>query len=90
MGIIGFFKKAFSDMKESARAQHEVDKAEFEAARAESKANWDEARAMGRRNSRIIMEQKRREEKIAEANARRDAANERREFAEEAMKANDK
>ena len=27
----GFFKKAFQDMKDSARAQHEVDKANFEA-----------------------------------------------------------
>ena len=34
MGIIKFFKKAFSDMKESAKAQHEVDKAEFKAAKA--------------------------------------------------------
>lgn len=30
--MINFLKKAFSDMKESARAQHEVDKANFEAA----------------------------------------------------------
>ncbi|MBE6348871.1 MAG: hypothetical protein E7064_08035, partial [Spirochaetaceae bacterium] len=33
-----FFKNAFSDMKESAKAQHEVDKANFEAVKAESKA----------------------------------------------------
>ncbi len=39
-----FFKKAFSDMKESAKAQHEVDKAEFEAVKAESKANFEENR----------------------------------------------
>ena len=32
-----FFKKAFQDMKESAKAQHEVDKANFEAAKAESR-----------------------------------------------------
>lgn len=37
-----FFKKAFSDMKESAKAQHEVDKANFEAVKAESKANFEE------------------------------------------------
>ena len=30
MGIKEFFKKAFGDMKASAKAQHEVDKAEFE------------------------------------------------------------
>ena len=39
-----FFKKAFADMKESARAQHEVDKANFEAVKAESKANFEENR----------------------------------------------
>jgi len=44
MGIKAFFKKAFSDMKASAKAQHEVDKAEFEAVKAESKANFEENR----------------------------------------------
>lgn len=39
-----FLKKAFQDMKESARAQHEVDKANFEAVKAESKANFEENR----------------------------------------------
>ena len=39
-----FFKKAFRDMKESAKAQHEVDKAEFRAAKAEAKANFEENR----------------------------------------------
>lgn len=42
--MANFLKKAFSDMKESAKAQHEVDKAEFEAAKAESKANFEENR----------------------------------------------
>ncbi len=32
MGIKQFFKNAFSDIKEDARAQHEVDKANFAAA----------------------------------------------------------
>jgi len=39
-----FFKKAFQDMKESAKAQHQVSKAEFEAVKAESKANFEENR----------------------------------------------
>ena len=30
--IVNFFKGAFSDMKESTKAQHEVDKANFAAA----------------------------------------------------------
>ena len=43
--IVGFFKKAFQDMKESAKAQHEVSKANMEAVKAESKAQWEEAQA---------------------------------------------
>ena len=39
-----FFKKAFKDMKESAKAQHEVDKANFIATEAEAKANFEENR----------------------------------------------
>lgn len=39
-----FLKKAFSDMKESAKAQHEVDKANLEAVKAESRANFEENR----------------------------------------------
>ena len=38
------FGKAFRSMKESAKAQHEVDKAEFAAVKAESKANFEENR----------------------------------------------
>lgn len=44
MGIIAFFKKAFGDMKRSAKAQHEVDKAEFAAVKAESRASFEENR----------------------------------------------
>lgn len=39
-----FFKKSFSDMGESAKAQHEVDKANFNAAKAEAKASFEENR----------------------------------------------
>ena len=39
-----FFKDAFHDMGESAKAQHEVDKANFAAAKAEAKANFEENR----------------------------------------------
>ena len=44
MSIKEFFKNAFSDMKENAKAQHEVDKANFAAVKAESKANFEENR----------------------------------------------
>ena len=39
-----FFKKSFNDMGESAKQQHEVDKANFAAAKAEAKANFEENR----------------------------------------------
>lgn len=39
-----FIKKAFKDMAESAKAQHEVDKANFAAVKAESKATFEENR----------------------------------------------
>lgn len=39
-----FFKKAFREMGESAKAQHEVDKANFRAAKAEARANFEENR----------------------------------------------
>ena len=39
-----FFKDAFRDMAESAKAQHEVDKANFNAAKAEARANFEENR----------------------------------------------
>ena len=35
---------AFKDMKANAKAQHEVDRAEFEAVKAESRANFEENR----------------------------------------------
>lgn len=57
-------------MKESAQAQHEVDKANFAAAKAESKAQWEEARAMGDPNRRKAVMQAQRDEQIAEAQAR--------------------
>ena len=44
MGMKAFFKKAFGDMKKSAQAQHEVDKANFAAAKAEARAHFEENR----------------------------------------------
>lgn len=38
-------------MKESAKAQYEVDKANFAAAKPESKAQWKEAKAMAKPES---------------------------------------
>ena len=40
----GFFHRAFREMGENAKAQHQVDKANFEAVKAESKAYFEENR----------------------------------------------
>lgn len=40
----GFFGRAFDDMKESAKKQHEIDKENFEAVKADSKARFEEAK----------------------------------------------
>ncbi|MBQ8182712.1 MAG: hypothetical protein IJ025_02280 [Clostridia bacterium] len=72
-----FLKNAFNDMKESARAQHEVDKANFQAVKAESKANFQEAKAMGKISTHKEMINEKREQELAEAEERRKAAEKR-------------
>jgi len=69
--MIEFLKKAFSDMKESAIAQHEVDKANLAAAKAESKAQWEEAKAKRNPETRKAMMQAERDARIDEANKRK-------------------
>ena len=60
-------------MKESARAQHEVDKANFNATRAEARATWEEAKmSPAERTAKIRQEQ---ENQIAQAKERTSAAN---------------
>ena len=60
-------------MKESAKAQHEVDKANFEAVKAESKATWEEAKLSPKARQELM--QKERDKQIEEAKARTAAAN---------------
>lgn len=67
---VNFFKRAFHDMKDSAKAQHEVDKANFAAVKAESKAQWEEAKAMHDPKKRKALMQAERDEQIAAAKAR--------------------
>ena len=72
MGIKAFFKKAFADMKESTKAQHEVDKANFAAAKAEAKANWEEAKMSPSQRQAKMQEE--RDAQIAAAKERKAAA----------------
>ena len=68
--MANFLKNAFEDMKESAKAQHEVDKANFEAAKAESKAIFEETKARNSLAAHKAAEQAKREEAIALAKER--------------------
>ena len=69
--MANFLKKAFSDMKESAKAQHEVDKANMAAVKAESKAQWDEAKAMGKPETRKAVLKAERDKQIQKAPQRK-------------------
>lgn len=75
MGIKKFFKDAFADMKANAKAQHEVDKANLAAVKAESKAQWEEAKMSPKACQAKMQED--REKQIAEANERKAIADER-------------
>lgn len=59
-----FFKNAFKDMANSTKLQHEVDKAEFDAIKAESKADFLEHKcnssiSKGKSKREIELEEKR-------------------------------
>lgn len=69
--MANFLKKAFSDMKESAKAQHEVDQANMAAVKAESKAQWEEAKAMGKPETRKAVLKAERDQQIQEATQRK-------------------
>ena len=62
-------------MKESTKAQHEVDKANFNAAKMEAKATWEEAKQSP--SARQAMMQEEREAQIKAANERASEAQKR-------------
>lgn len=74
MTMMAFVKQAFADMKESAKAQHAVDKANFAAAKAESKARWAEAKAASRPATRKAAMKAGQDKQIAQAEERTAAA----------------
>ncbi len=91
--VAGVIVNGIKGMKKSAKAQHEVDKANFAAAKSEAKANFEEnrgsntyakAKADAKKNwddahmspsERAAADQKKRDEQIADAKARTEAAN---------------
>lgn len=71
-------------MKASAKAQHEVDKAQLEAVRAESKAQWEEAKMTPAGRQALMQDE--RGQQIKEAKERTAAAQERIELAKSRQK----
>jgi hypothetical protein len=74
---IGFFKRAFNDMKESTRRQREIDRANFKAHKLEAKASFQEHKAQNSRDTRKAIEEKEYEKQMQEAKARQEAAEKR-------------
>lgn len=69
-----FFKRAFRDMKESAQRQHEIDKANFEATKLESKASFKEHTRKSSPAARRESERERMERELKAAEERKAAA----------------
>lgn len=72
-----FMARAFHDMAEDARAQHEVDKANYAAVKAESKAFLYECKANSSQDVRKAAVQAERDAEIEEAKQRKAEAEER-------------
>ena len=73
----GFFKQAFRDMKESAKRQREIDKANFKAVKMETKAFYQEQKAKSNPEVRKMVQEQEYQQKMAEAAARQEAAQKR-------------
>lgn len=73
----GFFKQAFRDMKESAKRQREIDKANFKAQKMETKAFYQEQKAKNNPETRKMIQEQEYQQKMAEAKARQEAAQKR-------------
>ena len=73
----GFFKQAFRDMKESAKMQREIDKANFKAQKMETKAFYQEQKAKRNPEVRKMIQEQEYQQKMAEVAARQKAAQKR-------------
>jgi hypothetical protein len=73
----GFFRRAFRDMKESARLQRQIDRANYEATKLESKAFYQEQKRKSNPKVRTAAERERMEQELKAAEQRREEAQER-------------
>ena len=77
MGIKQFFKDAFNDMKESAKRQREIDRANYKAQKMETKAFYQEQKAKRNPEVRKMVQEQEYQKQMAEAKARQEAAQKR-------------
>lgn len=70
----GFFKQACREMKESARMQKEIDKANFKAQKLETKAFYQEQKAKSNPEVRKMVQKQEYQQQMEEARARQEAA----------------
>ncbi len=73
----GFFKLAFLDMKESAKRQREIDRANYKAQKLETKAFYQEQKAKRNPEVRKMVQEQEYQKQMAEAKARQEAAQKR-------------
>lgn len=73
----GFFKQALRDMKESAKRQRKIDKANFKAQKMETKAFYQEQKAKRNPEVRKMVQEHEYQKRMAEAKARQEAAQKR-------------
>lgn len=62
-----FMKKAFRDMKESARLQRQIDKANFQATKLETKAFYEEQKRLSKPSARTAAEKERMQKELEAA-----------------------
>ena len=70
----GFLKRAFRDMKESAKLQRKIDKANFQATKLENKAFYLEQKRLSKPSVRTAAERERMNKELEEANHRVESA----------------
>lgn len=73
----GFMKKAFRDMKESARLQRQIDRANFQAVKLETKAFYQEQKAKRNPEVRKMIQKQEYQQQMEQARARQEAAQKR-------------
>ncbi len=73
----GFFKQAFRDMKESAKKQREIDKANFKAQKMETETFYQEQKAKRNPEVRKMVQEQEYQQQMSEAKARQVAAQKR-------------